>query len=50
MYREIKPHPPNGHVFWQIMTAWINLVEGHQRKNPAKLYWNGFSGFWQEDF
>ena len=30
--------------------AWIKLVEGHQRNIPAKLYWNQFSGFWQEDF
>ena len=32
------------------MTAWTNLVEGHHRNIPAKLYWNRFSGFWQEDF
>ena len=32
------------------MTAWTNLVEGNQRNIPAKLKWNRFSGFWQEDF
>ena len=36
---------PNGHFFWRIMTAWTNLVEGHQRNIPAKLYWNRFSGY-----
>ena len=32
------------------MTAWTNLVEGNQRNIPAKLNWNRFSGFWQDDF
>ena len=45
-----KALPPNGHVFWRIMTAWTNLEEGHQRNIPAKLYWNHFSSFWQEYF
>ena len=32
------------------MTARKNLIEGHQRNILAKLNWNWFSGFWQEDF
>ena len=30
--------------------AWTILVKDHQRNISAKWYWNGTSGFWQEDF
>ena len=53
-YIAIKPYALTAifffFFFWRIMTAWTNLVEGHQRNIPAKLNWNQFSGFWQEDF
>ena len=54
-YIAIKPYPPTAiffffFFFWRIMTAWKNLIEGHQRNILAKLNWNRFSGFWQEDF
>ena len=50
MYRENKPRPPGGHVFWRIQMAWTILVEGHQRNIAVKLYWNQSSDFRQEDF
>ena len=45
-----KSHPPGGHGFWRIMTAWTILVESYKRNIPAVLYWNRSIGFWQEDF
>ena len=44
IYSENEPRPQAAMFF-----AWIVLVEGHQRKIPAKLDWNRSSGFW-EDF
>ena len=32
------------------MSAWIVLVEGHQRNISTILYWNRSSGLWQEYF
>ena len=46
-YIAIKPYALTAMFFDE---SWTNLVEGHQRNIPAKLYWNLFSGFWQEDF
>ena len=50
LYRYIGNPTPGGHVFWRIMTTWTILVKDYKRNIPAKLYWNRFSGFWQEDF
>ena len=52
LYIAIKPYPLTAifFFFWRIMAAWKNLTEGHQRNILAKLNWNRFSGFWQEDF
>ena len=36
----------NHDEFWRLEQT----VEGNQRNIPAKLNWNRFSGFWQDDF
>ena len=50
IYRENKPRPTGGNVFWRIQMAWTILLEDYQRNISAKLYWNRSSGFWQVDF
>ena len=37
-------------MFFDEMIAWTILVEGHQSNIPAKQYWNGSGGIWQEEF